>query len=352
MRLLIVDDSALMRTMLTDCFATEEDVTIATARNGREALEKVESFDPDVVTLDINMPEMDGLTCLAYLMETAPRPVIMVSSLTEKGALASFEALELGALDFIAKPGGTVSLNLREKYHEIRSKVKSAARTRRRPTVPPEQKERPNRRRQHARETDLVLIGVSTGGPGTLETVLGNLPASYPAPVLIAQHMPPKFTRVLAERLDQRCALDVIELTRAGPLEPGKIYLVSGGLDVEVVMRFGRLSATCPHHDKRFNWHPSVSRMVASALRHIDPERLIGVQLTGMGDDGAAEFAELHARGGRTIAQSESSSVIFGMPKALIDLGGATEVLRAERIGQRLAEWTAAPKTSRTALCR
>ncbi|MCU0895394.1 MAG: response regulator, partial [Rhodospirillales bacterium] len=229
MRLLVVDDSALMRRCLRECFETETDIELRTARDGQDALEQVKSFDPDVVTLDINMPVMDGLTCLSHIMTELPRPVVMLSSLTDAGALATFEALELGAVDYIPKPGGTVSLNLRAVFPDLIAKVRSAAeaRGRRRPLSErlrhdrPRVEGRPVQRLPVARakaveaSADLVLVGVSTGGPRTLEDLLTQLPVDFPAPVLVAQHMPARFTSVFAERLNERCDIAVQEV--AGP---------------------------------------------------------------------------------------------------------------------------------------
>ena len=352
-KVLVVDDSALMRKYLREILTAEPGFEVETARDGEDALERIRELDPDVVTLDINMPRMDGLTCLAHIMSESPRPVVMVSSLTEQGALATFEALELGAVDYVAKPGGTVSLNLREVADEIRAKVRAAAGARaRRRTGGPAAQAAPARpaRREGARpavrrppgrggETGLVLVGVSTGGPSTLEIILTALPEGFPWPVLVAQHMPARFTRVFAERLDRRCALAVREVQRAMPLEPGQIAIAQGDADVLVQRRLGRVTAVTADPDESLLWHPSVERMVRSALEACPPERLVGVQLTGMGYDGAEAMAELHRRGGRTIAESEESAVVFGMPRELIERGGADVVLPRERIAAQLCEW-------------
>ncbi len=353
-RVLVVDDSALMRKYLREILEAEPGFEVETARDGEDALARIRELDPDVVTLDINMPVMDGLTCLAHIMSESPRPVVMVSSLTEQGALATFEALELGAVDYVAKPGGTVSLNLKEIADEIRAKVRAAAASRmRRRGGGPRRPEgaraaarargaarRPARPRARGQSAEgLVLIGVSTGGPGTLEIVLTGLPADFPWPVLVAQHMPARFTRVFAERLDRRCALAVREVERALPLEAGTIAIARGDADVEVRLRLRRPTAVTVEADPGLLWHPSVERMVETAMEVYPPERLVAVQLTGMGHDGAEAMAELHRRGGRTIAESEETAVVFGMPRELIERGGADAVLARERIAERLCEW-------------
>ncbi|HRK96189.1 MAG TPA: chemotaxis-specific protein-glutamate methyltransferase CheB [Rhodospirillales bacterium] len=359
MRLLVVDDSALMRRCLRECFEGEADIEVRTARDGKDALEQVKSFDPDVITLDINMPVMDGLTCLSHIMEELPRPVVMVSSLTDTGALATFEALELGAVDYVTKPGGTVSLNLRAVFPDLISKVRQAseARSGHRPVSQRlraqrlhAQAARPARQamtvaRAHGAvaSADLVLIGVSTGGPRTIEDVLVELPKDFPAPILVAQHMPARFTSVFAARLNERCEISVQEVVAPTPLEAGRVYVARGDADVTLSLRLNRLTALSTPADPKFPWHPSVSRMVASAMAVVDPSRLIAVQLTGMGDDGANEITELRRQGGRTIAESEETAVIFGMPKEVISRGGATRVLPAHKVAQQLQGWIFEP---------
>jgi two-component system, chemotaxis family, protein-glutamate methylesterase/glutaminase len=359
MRLLVVDDSALMRRCLRECFESQSDIELRAARDGQDALEQIQSFNPDVVTLDINMPVMDGLTCLSHIMADTPRPVVMVSSLTDKGALATFEALELGAIDYVTKPGGTVSLNLQAVFPDLIAKVRAAYRARA-PRQPLAQRLRAERLRVESarsapsraarpgvgtseRSADLVLVGVSTGGPRTLEDVLVGLPADYPAPILVAQHMPARFTSVFAQRLDERCAIGVKEVVAPTPLQPGQVYIARGDADVTLSMRMNRLTAISTPLDAQYAWHPSVSRMVASAMAAVTSQRLIGVQLTGMGDDGAQEMARLRHQGGRTIAEAEETAVIFGMPKELIALGGATKVLPSHRIADQLLGWINSP---------
>jgi len=346
LKVLVVDDSALMRKHLRAILQETGEFEVVTARDGRDALEQVAAENPDVITLDINMPVMDGLECLSRIMTEAPRPVVMVSSLTKEGALATFEALELGAVDYVLKPGGTMSLNLREVSEEIRAKVRAAARARRRPRPSLPRRPTPVAVPRPARAalkpvTDipgLVLIGVSTGGPSTLELILTELPAEFPWPVLIAQHMPARFTGVFAERLNGRCALEVREVDGLTSLQPGQILIARGEADAVVGRRAGKLVALNMPPDQSL-WHPSVDRMVRSALDHFPAERLVGVELTGMGYDGAEAMAELHRRGGRTIAESEDSAVVFGMPKELIERGGADAILPAGQIADKLLRW-------------
>lgn len=346
-KLLIVDDSALMRRQLTRLFESEGDFIVRVARNGREAIEENLSFQPDVISLDINMPEMDGLTALSLLMAQRPVPVVMVSSLTEKGALATFEALNLGAVDFVTKPGGTISLSLQEVEAEIVAKIRSAAKARlkkgrgRTVVAPPPPEPAPKTRTFPSRlvRNGVVLIGVSTGGPRTLEDILPLLPAEFPWPVVVAQHMPPSFTRPFAERMNNLCKLEVSELNRPTTLQAGQVYIAKGGADVVLSDRTSRLMANPRPENPQLLWHPSVELLGRSALEHCNPEHVIAVMLTGMGDDGAESFAELKRRGARTIAESEQSAVVFGMPAALIARDGASIVLPSDQIAKQLLSW-------------
>lgn len=351
-KLLIVDDSALMRRQLATLFKAEGDFEIRQARNGREAVDENREFKPDVVTLDINMPEMDGITALSLIMAERPVAVVMVSSLTEKGALATFEALNLGAIDYIAKPGGTISLSINEIKEELVGKVRSAARARVKgkgsSAFGLAQRLRDDRSKVAARPPAIrrgsvgegvVIIGVSTGGPRTLEDVLPLLPPDLPWPVLVAQHMPASFTRPFADRLNAICELSVIEADHPMPLEPGTIYVGKGGADMLVAQRGGKLMVIARPESHEYLWHPSVELMGRSVLEHFDPSRVIAVMLTGMGYDGADAFTEIKKRGGRTIAESQESSVVFGMPAELIERGGASVVLHSEKIAAQINLW-------------
>ncbi|MCV2348328.1 chemotaxis-specific protein-glutamate methyltransferase CheB [Paucibacter sp. Y2R2-4] len=373
-KLLIVDDSALMRRQLTQLFEAEGDYLIRQARNGAEAVDECRRFEPDVVTLDINMPEMDGITALSLIMAERPVPVVMVSSLTEKGALATFEALNLGAVDYVAKPGGTISLTLDQVRVDLLAKVRAAAKAkvgRSRAAQPM----RPSAARtssggtavglaQRLREErlaaseaaaaeaaeagrgkadvqGLLLIGVSTGGPRALEEVLPSLPANFPWPVLVAQHMPASFTAPFAARLDGVCPLAVVEVNRPMSLQAGTIYVGKGGADMVVTRRDGQLTALPKPESREHLWHPSVELLARSALECVPARHIVGVMLTGMGYDGADGFTAIKQGGGRTIAESEDTAVVFGMPAELIERGGASLVLPLGRVGSQLRAWIA-----------
>ncbi len=338
-----------MRRQLTHLFESEGDFSVCAARNGEMAISENQQFQPDVVTLDINMPQMDGLTALSIMMTQRPVPVVMFSSLTEQGALSTFEALNLGAVDYIPKPDGTISLSIDEVRDELIRKVRTAARAKLKIKAKPAK--RMNNRLiatdtaasikptgELARD-ELVVIGVSTGGPRTLEEVLPHLPADYPRPVLVAQHMPATFTKSFAERLDQFCPLKVVEVSTAMKIEKGTIYIAKGGADLVVTRRLNTLLVTPKPENSKYLWHPSIELLGQSILENCDPRKIIAVMLTGMGHDGADAFAEIYKRGGRTIAESEESAVVFGMPAELIQRGGAHSVLPADEIAAQLVRW-------------
>jgi two-component system chemotaxis response regulator CheB len=340
-----------MRRQLTTLFQGEGDFVIRQARNGLEAIAENRDFQPDVVTLDINMPEMDGITALSLIMAERPVAVVMVSSLTEKGALATFEALNLGAVDYIAKPGGTISLSIGEIKDELVGKVRAAARAKPKGASRAkglaqrlrEEREKPVQRpvavRRGVAGDGLVVIGVSTGGPRSLEDILPQLPADYPWPILVAQHMPSAFTRSFADRLGNVCQLRVVEAAAPMTIEVGTIYIAKGGADMQVVQRGGKSTVIPRPESKEFLWHPSVELLGRSVLEHYDPSRVVGVMLTGMGYDGADAFTEIKKRGGRTIAESEETAVVFGMPAELIERGGASLVLPLDKIATQLNVW-------------
>lgn len=352
-KVLVVDDSALMRRLITGVLGGAGYET-QIAHNGTEAVEKLMAWQPDVVTLDINMPQMDGLTALSLMMAARPTPVIMVSSLTEEGALATFESLALGAVDFIAKPGGTISLSIDEIEKQLLSKVRSALRARPRLSRPARTEPQPRKaappslanpparvvpKPGHADSLNVILIGVSTGGPRTLEDVLPPLPADLPAAVVVAQHMPPNFTDAFAKRMDRLCAMRVREVNMPMPIEHGQIFIGQGGTDMVVMQRLGRLVVAPKPETPGHPWHPSADVLVDSAMRHLPPEQLTGVLLTGMGDDGSTAMTQLKRSGGRTIAEAESTAVVFGMPQELIQKGGATLVLPSHGIARQLIGW-------------
>jgi two-component system, chemotaxis family, protein-glutamate methylesterase/glutaminase len=348
-KVLVVDDSALVRKLFGKVFSTASDFEVEFARNGLEALAQLSAFEPDVITLDIHMPEMDGLECLDRIMIERPCPVVIVASLTPEGADISLEALRLGAVDFVAKPSGPVSLQMTEFAPDLIEKVRSAAgvkirastrlrarvqhrigaasaRAAGRPAVAP----------HRAAGAGVVLVGTSTGGPPALEALLMSLPASFPWPIVIAQHMPASFTGPLARRLDGLCALNVVEVQRATALEPGRAYIGRGDADVILAVRNAVLSVTSVAARAAYPWHPSTERLVQSAMELLPPGQLVGILMTGMGNDGAESMARLHQLGGQTIAEAEETAVVWGMPGELVKAGGAGAVVPLPNIAEHL----------------
>lgn len=355
-KVLVVDDSALVRKLLVQVFAAEGDFQTEVARSGAEALEQLARFAPDVVTLDIHMPEMDGLTCLDRIMVERPTPVVMVSSLTAEGAETTLEALRLGAVDFVAKPEGAVSLRIHEVAPDLVAKVRSAAiarlpssrrlkdRVRHRigaaPVVRPKVARRQGAELAPPVGEGLVLIGTSTGGPPALEAVLTPLPADFSWPIVVAQHMPATFTGPLAERLNRICALTVVEVSKPMQLQAGCVYLARGDADIIISRRAGALVAMAAPPLAEYPWHPSVERLVTSAMAQAPASQIVGVLMTGMGYDGAPAMTRLREQGGRTIAEAEETAVVWGMPGELVKAGGADYVESLPDIAGRLQRLT------------
>lgn len=356
-RLLVVDDSPLMRRLLGGIFEAEKDFTVDFARDGAEAIEKLHAFEPDVITLDVHMPRMDGIACLDRIMVERPCPVVMVAQRSQAGADETIRALELGAVDFISKPEGAVSLEIENLAPRLVETVRGASAAKIKPTLRLAERIRakrglpPLKSRRRSRTTGaasdipaiddvesegLVLVGSSTGGPQALDAVLTPLPAHFPWPVLVAQHMPSSFTGALARRLDKACALKVVEVVAPTPVAAGTIYIARGDADMVLRRQRGALVATAAPSATNFRWHPSVDRLVGSAMDLVSAERIIGVLMTGMGNDGATAMAELRRRGGHTIAEAEESAVVWGMPGELVKAGGAEVVAPLEQIAASL----------------
>jgi len=333
LKLLIVDDSALMRQLLTKILSSDPElVVVGTAGDPFVAREKIIALKPDVLTLDIEMPRMDGLTFLEKLMRGHPMPVIMISSLTDKGADTTLRALGLGAIDYISKPKLDVSNGTIEHASEIIAKVKAAARARvRRASVTIAQ---PNvssaKTYQFSATHKVVAIGASTGGTEALKELLLPLPADFPG-IVIVQHMPETFTRQFAERLDSLCKIRVKEAQDGDRILPGHALLAPGGHHMAVIRR-GMEYAVHVYRGERVNRHmPSVDVLFSSCARSLG-RNAIGVMLTGMGDDGSRGMLEMKQADAFNIAQDESTSVVFGMPREAILIGAVDQVLPLTQI--------------------
>ncbi|MGA2986329.1 MAG: chemotaxis response regulator protein-glutamate methylesterase [Terriglobia bacterium] len=351
-RVLLADDSALMRRELKRLIEGDLRLeVVATARDGVEAVEQTKAIDPDVVALDVNMPRMDGMTALQHIMAESPRPVVMVSSLTQKGALAAYEALELGAVDFVGKPDGTVSKLLDQITFDLRNKLYNASTANRgslvrvsrikRPTRPPRPDPTTQLRTALAGRVGglgkIVVIGQSTGGPATITDIISKFPADLGVPVIIVQHMPGTFTPSFAQRLGNNCNIPFCEVKTGQLIEPGRGYLAPGDFHLALGSRLGDKGflAHISTNPREAPYVPSVDVAMESVFARYGP-KTIGVLLTGMGDDGARAMTAIRAAGGHTIAESEETAIVFGMPKAAIERGGAEFILPAYAIGEKI----------------
>ncbi len=328
-RVLVADDSALMRQTLKRLISAEPDMEIAgVARDGEDAIVKARDLRPDVVTMDINMPKLDGITALQHILEEKICPVVMVSSLTQRNTATTFECLELGAFDFVAKPGGTVSSDMGSVAADLIAKLRAAVRSRssRRSTSVRRQPSAPVTRSPRSRRTGspvAVAIGISTGGPATLSEVLPLLPADLPASVFLVQHMPASFLSSFTKRLDEHCSMKVVEARAGMTVEPSVCYVAPGGLHLCPHRKLsGEIVIRTPAQPETL-FMPSVDVMMQAVLAAYG-SNTIGVLMTGIGDDGASQMVSIHQAGGITIAESEQTAVVFGMPREAIERGGST----------------------------
>lgn len=335
-RVVVVDDSAFMRKAIGSMLQNDPEIeVVGTAKNGQEGLDMVRQLNPDVVTMDIEMPVMDGLTALKHIMMESPRPVIMISSLTVEGAEATLKAMDAGAVDFIPKKLSRVSLEIIKIEQDLRAKVKAVAR---RPGVFRAQRSRPVRpmpvaspRPAPGKGRTVVAIGVSTGGPPAVQSILSRLPADFSATILIAQHMPKAFTGPFAKRLDSLSPLRVSEAVDGAPMLPGAVYVAPGGSHLRVRREGLKCSVEVSSEPASSLYKPSANELLASVAEVVG-DRALGVMLTGMGNDGLEGARRLKAEGGRLLAQSDATCVVYGMPKAVVDAGLADEVVDLEEM--------------------
>ena len=340
-RVLIVDDSAFMRNALTKMLSSDPEIKIVgTAKDGIEAIEKIGSLKPDIVTMDIEMPKMDGLTALKQIMEKNPLPVIMVSSMTTEGAKITLEALDLGAADFIPKNLSELSVNIIKIRDILIEKVKQISKkglVQRRLRAASERKPLELAKNisiniTGARRIGIISIGTSSGGPKALQEVIPRFPKELPVPVVIAQHMPPAFTKPFADRLNQLSALRVKEAEEGEPLTPGVAFIAPGRGNMRVIRKRGiETVVSITEHHEEFQYVPSVDALMLSVAEYF-PGRALGVILTGMGNDGLRGLTAIKRTGGRVFAQNEESCIVYGMPKAVVDAGIADKVLPIEEI--------------------
>jgi two-component system, chemotaxis family, protein-glutamate methylesterase/glutaminase len=339
-KVLVVDDSALMRKLIPQILARDSDIeVVGTAMDGEFGLKKIEDLNPDVVTLDLEMPRMDGMETLRQITRRFRVPVIIVSALSTEGATATFKALAMGALDFVAKPRDAASAHMDEIAEDLIKKIKVASRTKVKNTIMPNalERARPNKPlvRPRVEPTRIVAIGVSTGGPNALEYLLGQLPGDFPGSIIVVQHMPEGFTEMFARRLNANCAIDVKEAQSGDLLVAGRALICPGDRHIKV-RRLPLASTVVLSDEERLNGHrPSVDILFRSVAADFGP-RVIGVLMTGMGDDGAAGLGLIKDAGGLTVAQTEESCVVFGMPKAAIERGFAMRVVPLDMLAGML----------------
>jgi len=346
-RVLVVDDSALVRGLLTEIIDRQPDMCcVGAAADPLVAREMIRTHSPDVITLDVEMPRMDGLDFLSRLMRLRPMPVVMVSTLTERGADVTLKALELGAVDFVAKPKIGVADGLRQLGADITEKIRAAARARvaRRPGPPaaapggpPPMAPPPMVQLGRLSTEKIIFIGASTGGTEATRELLAEMPADSPA-VMITQHMPPGFTKSYAARLDSLCRIRVAEARDGERVLPGHAYVAPGGFHLSVERSGANYVARVTDGDPVNRHRPSVEVLFDSAARVVGRNAL-GVMLTGMGADGARAMKTMRDAGSFNLVQDEASCVVFGMPREAIAHGAAHEVLPLNRIAPRLLEW-------------
>jgi two-component system chemotaxis response regulator CheB len=363
--ILVVDDSAFMRKAITMMLESDPNIkVVGTARDGEEGVEKVRLLKPDLVTMDIEMPRMDGLTALREIMKSNPTPVMMISSITTEGAQATLEALDLGAVDFIPKQMSYVSLDIVKIKDELLAKIKDIARrksllmsqhrqrqfhqlgkatldqpraagtlTRSSGTASPL---RGMRKRQEA--VGIVAIGSSTGGPPALQSVITRLPRNFPVGIVIAQHMPPTFTKSLAERLNSLSQITVREATDGEKIEPGLVLVAPGGRNLTVKKRGASGYVFVSSEPVNTLYKPCVDVMVNSVADAYGGATM-GVILTGMGNNGVVGMQNVRSRGGVIIAQNEESCVVYGMPRAVIEAGVADHIAPIENIAAEIVSY-------------
>jgi two-component system chemotaxis response regulator CheB len=342
-RVLIVDDSALIRQMLSEIVNGFGDLqVVGTAPNPLVARELIRRLNPDVLTLDVEMPRMDGLDFLERLMRLRPMPVVMISSLTARGSEISLRALELGAVDFISKPRFDRQHRLADYAAQVAEKIRIAAASKIRrpePVSPAARLPAVAGARRGAAAEMLIAIGASTGGTEAIRQVLVALPAACP-PIVITQHMPAGFTRSFAQRLDALCAIEVKEAENGDPLLPGCAYVAPGGATHLRVQRARSGYRVALDDSPPVNRHrPSVDVLFGSLARCGIGRRALGVILTGMGKDGAIGMREMHDQGIHTIAQDEASCVVYGMPREAVAAGGVDQILSLSAIAERIVSF-------------
>ena len=352
-KVLIVDDSALVRQVLTEIISGDTAFeVVGTAADPFVARDKIKQLKPDVLTLDVEMPRMDGLTFLENLMRLHPLPVLMVSSLTERGAEVTLQALELGAVDFVTKPKLDVKAGLTAYAEELRSKLRMAARARvvsRGNLNSGAAKAKPLARsgKLYGTTEKIIAIGSSTGGTEAVKDVIRMMPADAPA-IVVTQHIPAAFSGPFAQRLDSVGAMRACEAQDGQQIVPGHVYVAPGGLHLRVVRSGARYMCQLTDSAPECFQRPAVDVLFRSVAEHVGPNAVAAV-LTGMGEDGARGLLQLRQAGARTLVQDEATSVVWGMPGAAFKLGGAEQLLPLPQIADQLLRLAAGTATKKVA---
>jgi two-component system chemotaxis response regulator CheB len=341
-RVLIVDDSALVRQILTQGLSQDTNLeVVGTAQDPYAARDKIVELQPDVMTLDVEMPRMDGVEFLQRLMPQFPLPVVMVSSLTQKGKQITLNALEAGAVDFVSKPTSNIASGIASMMMELRTKIKIASTANvshyKNGQAANASKTGLVKSSSLAESTDKILaIGASTGGTEAIKRVICRFPVTMPG-VVIVQHMPAGFTRMFADRLNQLCAMQVKEAESGDRVMPGRILVAPGQKQLRVIRSGGRYQVVCEPGEKVSGHCPSVDVMMHSVAKNVGPNA-VGVMLTGMGSDGADGMLAMRKAGARNLAQDQASSVVFGMPKVAYEKGGAERLVPLDEIADNVAK--------------
>ena len=338
-RVLVVDDSATMRGLIAATLASDPAIeVVGQAQDPLQAREAIKALNPDVVTLDVEMPNMNGLDFLERLMRLRPTPVVMVSTLTARGTEATLQALELGAIDCVAKPSSDGGAGFRRLVETVKTAASARPRGTREPPAP-------QAVRDYAPDGRIVAIGSSTGGVEALMTLIERLPENCP-PTVITQHMPATFTKSFAQRMDRACPAHVSEAADGDTIEPGRVYLAPGGENHLLVEGKGRLRCRLSSSDHVNGHRPSVDVLFAS-VAHCIGERAVGVILTGMGRDGASGLLAMRHAGAETLGQDEATSVVYGMPKAAFEVGAVERQLPLEKLAPHILNITNVNRTGR-----
>jgi two-component system, chemotaxis family, protein-glutamate methylesterase/glutaminase len=352
-RVLVVDDSAFMRKAISMLLEEDREIeVVGTARDGLEAIEKRKELNPDVMTLDVEMPRMDGITALKQIMKEDPLPVLMLSSLTVEGAHATVDALAAGAVDFIPKQLSYVSMDISKIKQDLITKIKAIAHRKTKFTSQPISNKIHLSRRSTAlgrSNARIVLIGISTGGPFSLQKVIPSLSEEFPLPIAIVQHMPPLFTKSLAERLDSISRVEVCEAEDGMELMGGKVFIAPGGLHLKFRREGTKVLLVTTKAPLETLHHPSVDVMFSSAY-DIFGDRILAAIMTGMGKDGLEGAKLIKSAGGKILAQSEDTCVVYGMPKAIVDANLADAIIPLEDMASAITSTVLSPAEARKSI--